>query len=72
MPAPGCDDQLKRRMTALRDATTDPFERLSCATDYLRANARRAARRRTATADAVVLLVAEQVWHQAVGLEESA
>lgn len=72
MPENSCDDQLRRRMKARLDGCVDPYERLGVATDYLRAKARRAARRRTAAADAVVLVVAEQVWRHAAGLEESA
>jgi hypothetical protein len=68
MPENGELDRLTRRMTALRDSATDPLDKLSVAVDYLRGAARRAARRPAGPADAVVLLVAADLWRTATDL----
>jgi hypothetical protein len=68
MPENGELDRLTRRMTALRDAATDPFDKLSVAVDYLRGAARRGRRGPAGPADAVVLLVATDLWRTATEL----
>lgn len=69
MPENGAPlDTLTRRMTLLRAGAGTPFDQLAVAVDYFRGAARRAGRAAPAPVDAVVLLVATQLWDRGAAL----